>query len=77
MNKSAKEKAKKRMNLILNSNKPNETDSTQKARWDFNKEYGLNFHDKAVTEVIKNLFSSISYLILRYFKEFKKMISLN
>ena len=59
MNKSAKEKAKKRMNLILNSNKPNETDSTKKARWDFNKEYGLNFYDRAVSEVVINLFSSI------------------
>ncbi len=52
MNKSAKEKAKKRLGLNnMNPNKPNEKDSSKKARWDFNKEYGLNFHDKNVSEV--------------------------
>ena len=51
MNKSAKEKAKKRLNFMLNPNKSNETDLTKKARWDFNKEYSLNFHDKTISEV--------------------------
>jgi|LauGreDrversion4_2_1035121.scaffolds.fasta_scaffold3609597_1 hypothetical protein len=55
MNKSAKEKAKKRLGLNnMNPNKPNEKDSSKKARWDFNKEYGLNFHDKNVSEVKMN-----------------------
>jgi hypothetical protein len=51
MNKSANAKALKRLNILINSNKPNDSDSTKKARWDFNKEYGLNFHDKTVSDV--------------------------
>ena len=46
-----KEIAKKRLQGLFSSNKGNENGESSKFKWDINKEFNLNFHDKSYSEV--------------------------
>jgi len=50
-NKKAKQVAKKRLQNLFSSNKGNDRGEYAKIKWDINKEFNLNFHDKSYSEV--------------------------